>query len=259
MAFLHTIYVDDSGTHAASNYAVAGAYVATVDQWKEFIRNWDEVNRAEDFGIFHMTDFIARQEQFKPWDDNKRQRVISKLINIINTRVTCGFAAGVSRSDYQRIMPIDMQVRYGTNHYTFCVRQVLTSIRAWREEQRITEPMEYVFENGPGKGEISKILDVFSSDQRGVAALGLIEDGFSFQPKKRVIPLQAADMLAHSIYRHVLSLNTDGPRYRISGYLEGLLGKVNEARYCDEHSLSELVAVTREQERNGTLSPIRGV
>jgi Protein of unknown function (DUF3800) len=257
MAFLHTIYIDDSGTHSGSSHAVAGAYVATVDQWREFIRNWDEVNQAENFGIFHMTDFIARQAQFKDWDDNKRRRVISKLINIINTRVTCGFAAGVSRSDYERVMPNDMKVRYGTNHYTFCVRQVLTSIREWREERGITEPMEYVFESGNGRGEIAKILNIFCSDERGISALGLIEDGFSFQPKKRVIPLQSADMLAHSIYRHVRSLTTLGQRYRTSGYLEGLVGKVNDARYCDEHSLSELVTLTREQESNGTLPPIR--
>jgi hypothetical protein len=58
------LYCDDSGTHPKSDIAIAGCYIATVDQWKELKRNWDETNAKENFGVFHMADFVAKKKQF---------------------------------------------------------------------------------------------------------------------------------------------------------------------------------------------------
>jgi hypothetical protein len=49
---MFTLYFDDSGTHAKSEVAVAGCYIATVEQWSEFKRNWQEANVREHFGTF---------------------------------------------------------------------------------------------------------------------------------------------------------------------------------------------------------------
>ena len=59
-----TLYCDHSGTHRASDVAVAACYVATVEQWDEFRRNWNEANERENFGVFRMADFVGRQKQF---------------------------------------------------------------------------------------------------------------------------------------------------------------------------------------------------
>jgi hypothetical protein len=58
---MFTLYCDDSGTHAQSDVAIAGCYISTVEQWQEFRRNWDEINAREDFGVFHMADFVAKK------------------------------------------------------------------------------------------------------------------------------------------------------------------------------------------------------
>jgi hypothetical protein len=41
---MFTFYCDDSGTHSASDVAIAGCYIATVEQWGELKRNWDEID-----------------------------------------------------------------------------------------------------------------------------------------------------------------------------------------------------------------------
>ncbi len=51
---MFTLYCDDSGTHSASDVAIAGCYIATVEQWGELKRNWDEINAREKFGVFHI-------------------------------------------------------------------------------------------------------------------------------------------------------------------------------------------------------------
>lgn len=83
-----TLYCDDSGTHGKSMVAVAGCYLSTVAQWAEFQSNWNTASQREHFGVFHMADFVARQEQFSTpeWSkSHKRDRTIRSLINIIKT------------------------------------------------------------------------------------------------------------------------------------------------------------------------------
>jgi hypothetical protein len=139
---MFTLYCDDSGTHAASDVAVAGCYVSTVQQWIEFARNWDEANKRENFGVFHMADFVGRHAQFASleWaDQKKRDRTIGALINrlfivvlmtplvhqggaesdrkcvvifaktlfqtaIIKTRTKIGFSAVVVKSAYDEVI-----------------------------------------------------------------------------------------------------------------------------------------------------------
>jgi hypothetical protein len=120
--------------------------VSTVDQWKEFSRNWDDVNSEEEFGVFHMTDFNAKQEQFALWDDVKRQRVMRKLINLINTRTLHGFVAGVTKSAYDEFVPQEMRKLVGHNHYTFAAITCTAKIREWRNKYYKSSPMQYVFE-----------------------------------------------------------------------------------------------------------------
>ena len=100
---MFTLYCDDSGTHPKSDVAVAACYVSTVEQWTDCKRNWDEANARENFGVFHMADFVAKQKQFSApeWSDQrKRDRTIQALINIIKTRAHIGFAAVVEKSAY---------------------------------------------------------------------------------------------------------------------------------------------------------------
>ena len=82
---LFTLYCDDSGTHAASNIAVAGALIASVEQWHSFAKAWNEVNEREHFGVFHMADFENRQAQFaeKEWEDEEKSLGLSGPSQVI--------------------------------------------------------------------------------------------------------------------------------------------------------------------------------
>src|SRR5215472_4407560 len=95
-----TAYFDDSGTHAQANVAVAACFISTVDKWNTLERLWNELNAKENFGIFHMADFVARTKQFKDWDDAKRDRVIRELIKIIKTNVYVSVMGAVIKADY---------------------------------------------------------------------------------------------------------------------------------------------------------------
>jgi hypothetical protein len=107
---IFTLYCDDSGTHAASDVAIAACYIATVEQWGELKRNWDEINVKENFGRFHMAWLISLPGRGSLPRQNgrttkKRTRTISKFVSVITTRMTLGVTVAVIKSAYDEVVP----------------------------------------------------------------------------------------------------------------------------------------------------------
>jgi hypothetical protein len=248
---MFTLYCDDSGTHSESDVAVAACYLAPVEQWSEFKRNWDEVNARESFGTFHMADFVARKQQFKApeWSDKaKRERTIRSLINVIRTRVTIGFSAAVVKSDYDNIILNSKHAwKFEKNHYAFAVRACIAMVDKWRDRYKHTAPIQYVFDRmTKGKGDIDATFNTLLLG--GTAALdryGVFKDCWSFQDKEQVIQLQAADIWAWETYRYLVTACMPAESGRIpspgrKSYFELRKSPV-ETRYHLKRSLEELV------------------
>jgi hypothetical protein len=254
---MFTLYCDDSGTHRESDIAVAGCYIATVEQWKEVKRNWEEINARENFGVFHMADFVARKGQFASpeWQDEaKRSRTIEALISIINTRVRIGIAAAVIKSAYDEVVPADVRERVGKNHYTFAIRMCIAFIERWRSQCGYTEPIQFVFDRlSKGKGDIEDALEIAASGgQDAVRRFGIYQDGWSFQNKANVTQLQAPDIWAYENYRYAVD------RYFVpvserkplrESYRVLRKGVHTEVRYNTKESLAEFVRRIRESDQ----------
>jgi hypothetical protein len=160
---MFSLYCDDSGTDVHSNCAVAACFVATTEQWEYFNKDWERANQDEGFGAFHMSDFVARKEQFaKPqWQDEaKRERTIKRLINIIVTRARYGFSVAVEKSAFDREMPSGFRAKYNfQEHYTFAVRMCLGQLLKWRRKYKYEVPIQFIFDQmSHGKGEIDKVF-----------------------------------------------------------------------------------------------------
>ena len=108
---LFTAYFDDSGTHAQASVAVAACFISTLDKWNVLGKLWNEVNKKEQFGIFHMADFVARTKQFRNWEDSKGDRVIRELVRIIKMNVYVSTMGAVIKADY------DAEVTGDTRRY----------------------------------------------------------------------------------------------------------------------------------------------
>jgi hypothetical protein len=197
-----TIFFDDSGTHPESSIAIGACYASTVEQWKEFTRNWDDAKRDAHFNTFHMVDFAAGHGEFAGWGDPKKRKVLIRLCNIINTRAKAGFAVAVPKKIYDAVIPDDpFRAFCGHFHYTFVVRSCATKIAEWRKNNHQSASMRYVFDRmgaRQGKGEIMAVMDAAisksekESETTGVPPL----TGYSFESKTLILPLQAADILA---------------------------------------------------------------
>jgi hypothetical protein len=203
MAFV-TVHYDDSGTHRESSIALAACWVSTVDQWKEFERNWQELKQDEGFDVFHMADFAAGEKQFTGWNDDKKRRVLRRVCSIIKTRVRIGFVASVSKKDYDELITGRFRSYAGKYHYSFAVRTCAGFVSRWRQQYEQNASMKYIFDQmGKGKGEIMAVLDsAIKQSKRESVVTGVPPlTGYGFEDKKLIVPLQASDVAAWTSFQ----------------------------------------------------------
>jgi hypothetical protein len=237
-------YFDDSGTHLQSETAVCAGYVATVEQWKELERNWREVDNTEHFGVFHTAAWLGGYKQFKGWEASRKERVFRRLIGIINARVRHGFISAVVKKDYDEIVPDWIKARSGKYHYTFCVWSCLAFISQWRQQRKMIEPFQYVFDRmGKGKGEIISVLDSFIKFRRA-GDIGVFEGGYSFQGKEEFVQLQAADIIASAAGWHMNNRVIKGRSDQAESWFKDVMSLRPKPRnrYFDRENLTEWVA-----------------
>jgi len=249
------LYCDDSGTHDQSEIAVASCIIATPEQWEMFIRDWEWVNTIEDFGVFHMADFVSKHKQFSSaeWQDQeKRDRTLKRLINLINTRKRITVGAAVNKADYDAEVPEDLRERFklGKNHYTFAVRACMGRILKWRSKYGYKDGIQFVFDQmSKGTGEINAVFEQALREPKEIALEhGIYEGCWSFQSKRTQLPLQAADILAwenfHYMQKVILAESKEQPRRSYVALAERAF---EELGFYERESLRKLVAHVRQR------------
>ena len=188
----YTAYFDASGSPDDTVAVVVAGFVAPVEQWTEFDRNWSDC--LKDFGVsaLHMREFAHSLREFASWKgvEDKRRRFLSRLISIIRTRVWHSFASAVVMDDYRKV---DSKYKLSefSKPYTLAGGTCVAKLTRWRK--RWTSPqdtLEIVFEDGDkDKGDLIRAL----KQHEGIEP--------KFLNKKQATPFQAADLLA---YEHLL-------------------------------------------------------
>lgn len=201
-----TLYIDDSGTHDESLIAVASAYIVNRQQVQPFETNWQEIGNLEGFKAFHMADFEGRYDEFAngKWDDEtKRKRTLNRLLSIARARSRYCIFIAVDRKAYTDIILTDSRLtkKFGRLHYTFAVRALLDHVKTWRKKFAPESRLRYIFDQmSKGKGEI---LETFDRLRKKPNMYGIVRSGYCFEDKRKVVQLQAADILAWHTYQHM--------------------------------------------------------
>jgi hypothetical protein len=228
MADLHTVYVDDSGSDPKSQVASAAFCVSTVERWKEFEIEWRKIADCNGFDLqyFHMTEFAAcrrnslcqqcrngktntKEHPWQKWSNEKRENVLRRLAKAVVKHTECGFGIAHTKQDYEdhvKNSPARALAKepIGDEHFTFSVQQCGGRLAEWRYERGIDTPLNFVFDNS-SKAERREIAEVFFAAAKDRTKYqGGIEqwfepDGVSFQSRKRLPQLLAADMVAWTV------------------------------------------------------------
>ena len=138
---MHTVYVDDSGTHNEAKVAAAACCVSAAKPWKRYEREWRVIEAAEQFQHFHMSAFAAckpgvwcrdcqiykTSEEDHPWREwsmTKRRRVLKALVEVVCEYVEAGVGWAMIKTDYNEVVPPLLRKHAGVS----CSRLAPTAI-----------------------------------------------------------------------------------------------------------------------------------
>jgi hypothetical protein len=186
-------YFDDSGHPDDQDVVLVAGWVGKVDQWALWEEGWRQV--LSDFkiksGVFHMTDFEAAPRRSDPDNEyqhlsaRERQIFRSRLISHIATRCQFSFSTSVPMHDYKEGNELYYLEEWLGKPYSVAALGTVQSLRAWKKRYAPNAPLEVFFEDGTKhKSDLRKVFQQFGYDEP------------IFMDKKKVAPLQAADLLA---------------------------------------------------------------
>ncbi len=189
---MFTAVFDGSGSPNDTVALVVAGYVAKVEQWIEFERNWKECLNDFKVSSLHMKEFAHSRGEFESWrgDEKKRRAFLSRLISIIRTRVQHTFASAVLMADYR-----ELDKDYCLNEFAkpsaMAGGTCLSRLAQWSAKWMTSEDLlQIVFEDGDqDKGDLMRI------------ARQHFKLAPSFLPKSRSVIFQAADLVAYEHLR----------------------------------------------------------
>jgi hypothetical protein len=183
-------YLDDGGHPIDQDVVLVAGWLSTEQQWLLFEPEWKKA--LTDHGIpleigFHMTDFeCADYKLYQDWSPDRKERFLFRLINLLRSRTRMFFSVLVPMYDYRKVNEkITVEECVG-KPYAVAGRIVGAQLRHWAARyNKANDPVVMVFEDGSlHKGDL---MDVLKRDNF---------DPPVFRDRKKVVPLQGADLLA---------------------------------------------------------------
>lgn len=230
-------YIDESG-HIDTPVLTIAAVVAPVKQWETFEDKWKRILRRYRVSMFHMADYESGYGEFAGWTADRRISFIADLAAILKNCMLYSVAGSLSIQDWKEtILPLFPKMKYDAP-YMMLLHDLLL---------RITEVDQY-----PEGETIACICDENRlMDHPATTYHDLLRRGYgvkeiltsiTFQNKREIVQLQAADMVAYETYKYALHWDEHGmgkPRRKLLRNLSATecitMGRYNKSdlvRHC---------------------------
>jgi hypothetical protein len=199
-------YFDDSGTHKAATVTVIGGYAGLKEEWESIEGPWRAVlNEFSDRGLhsFHATSCLSQADQFERLEKWECHYVYKQLSDILERSTIQPITAAVRTDDWASITDRNFHLVY-QSAYDFCIDRIIGQVVNWSSNHAggSRVPVMIAMQKEHEK-ETRRTYDSWSR-------VKIIEDrigALAFEYPDRFIPLQAADMIAHELYRIAVAVN----------------------------------------------------
>jgi hypothetical protein len=202
---LYQANIDDSGNHAAAHAFILAGFLAKVEQWERFSTEWrDALDHAGPRRIenFKMRDAAAFAGEFRGWTERDRDDLLRALISIIETRAATGIFVIVPHKEYREIFCHQIS-KAMDNPYFFSFYGIMSVAQYYMYQQNKQNEINFVFdEQGRQVGNALRAWKYWTR-----FAIPQMQPMLGERPQsgndKKLLPLQAADLLAWRTYRLV--------------------------------------------------------
>ena len=200
--FDYKVHVDESGNDPNLPCFVHAGYLSPVERWEELTAEW--VACLSEWGIvdgFHMTEAEALDHGYSAWDRDLMQSRVLRLAQIVERHTTFGVACDMQWSDWRVIVDrarrtqVKELAKLSSNPYLASLHFFIAGVANKCDDEGIAhKDVGIVLAE---KGKVFRREDI---------AIGRLCEAFGFQRPtfqlaSDLAPLQAADMLAWSIFQ----------------------------------------------------------
>jgi len=204
-------FFDESGTHDGSPIIAMGGVVSNYDAWVEFEIEWKRILKARGIdGAFRFSEFMARKGRFhNDWSNDERNALMERLCTTLSECIVVGLGVAVFRSEYDSIIPFDLQGELKHPYY-WGLYTCLYQLISWPHfGTRITLPrrITFLFDRKKNyEGFASRIYYSIRDNTLPQVAPShpSVFGDMGFGDKEQDAPLQAADLLVGVVARNYL-------------------------------------------------------
>jgi hypothetical protein len=214
-------YYDDSGTHNDSDVVVWAALFGNKYQWAALDDAWGQALKSTPQNCRPLTHFhMARCDNgsgefgdgdgYQRWPISDREALAKELRRIINANMLRGFAIGVERKAWDKLITGNRRRILGDAE-GWAIRNIIIFGIQWAiSRQCECDPDLAMFFDRRRTGEIAAVYKAIS-DELFLRNLNLITkipytpdlSPVGFSEMSRTHPLQAADLFAWEFYQNV--------------------------------------------------------
>ena len=227
-------YIDDSGNSSSSPIFVLGGFIAPIDKWQSFSTEWQAaLDAPPTLEYFKMKEAARLKDQFHPrkgWTHELRDQRIDRFADIIHKHAHLRVSIALRNSDFKKYLRSIPAVNRGLaadTPYITLLSLMMVAVAHSRESYNLTEPIDFIFDEQDG---IEEELGHFwpSTKRKSENAINnFLRDSFQHMPlfrdEKEFLPLQAADLYAWQVRRH---LNNNSSLYMPPSHTLRLLSSI---------------------------------
>jgi hypothetical protein len=194
---LFSAYFDESTGNKSPVFVVAG-FLSQDALWHQFECEWKVV--LGDFGItaFHAQHFAMRKKQFSGWDEPKRRRLLSALLDIIQRRAQFGFATVVHGAAFRDLFRGKDRAEVGSI-YRLCCTCCFSQVGEWAQKNYQIEPIAHFFD--AGNKNAGEVLNTYQEIKKRPDRVPWRLGAIVFESDEVLVPLQAADLAAYELWK----------------------------------------------------------
>lgn len=194
---IFTGHFDEADTDGPAPTVVMAGFVGHAYQWRRFETKLGRLQVSYGFKVFHAKRFKGKRGEFEGWLDEKCERLIWDLTELVRTTLTEGMTVALERERYlteYRAPPIPRKMNLDSQ-YGVCFRACLSRLLEIMAARGNRDTLNVVLEHGhPNAGNCETIFfDLKKHLERiGVSVLG----SFVTDTKPNCPPLMVCDFLA---------------------------------------------------------------
>jgi hypothetical protein len=234
-------YLDESYDGRKEKLYLIAGWLGSLATWEGIIPQWLDALEQAGVSTFHMTDCAARKGEFRDLSESESERLILRLVKIVEQADIQGFWYAMLMRDYDAIIkdnPTARKVPWLNDPHcmTFgaCIQEIALAMQQYPASEKVMFIFDYLTKLG------ARTIQYYNEVNELPVFGGRMHHTMAISKKTEVIPLQVVDLLAWEMRRdveNVLGLS----QYPVRGELLVLKRKLaSGCGYLDRDHLKRL-------------------